>query len=193
MEKLLPRIQEDSELEDLISSNCSSYSYLHIITYCSYLCDCKRLTALHSSPRVSYEHARSPIQTAQAVFGCNCLLNDRSDENISSIHSIFVYRSNEKQCRLFNQILSENLSVDAGSRAKLYKNSLGKPMLFPRNLLYASQNKSKLFQSHRSLEGVKDMDTLVILVAASANLSSVLERQVNFLRLWLCNFNCCTL
>ena len=73
------------------------------------------------------------------------------------------------------------------------KNSLGKPMLFPRNLLYASQNKSKLFQSRRSLEGVKDMDTLVILVAASANLSSVLERQVNFLWLWLCNFNCCTL
>jgi hypothetical protein len=61
------------------------YIILHIVLI---LCDCKRLTALHSSPRVSYEHARSPIQTAQAVFGCNCLFNDRPDENISSIHSI---------------------------------------------------------------------------------------------------------
>ena len=36
------------------------------------------------------------------------------------------------------------------------------------NLLYASQNKSKSFQSNRLLEGVKDMDTLLILVAGSA-------------------------
>jgi hypothetical protein len=82
------------------------YISLHIVLI---LCDCKHLTALHSSPRVSYEHARSPIQTAQAVFGCKCLLNDRSDENISSIHRIFVCRSNEKRCRQFNHNLSENL------------------------------------------------------------------------------------
>jgi hypothetical protein len=43
------------------------------------------------------------------------------------------------------------------------------------------------------LEGVKDMDTLVILVAGSANMSSVLKRQLYFVCLWLCNFNCCTL
>ena len=64
------------------------------------------------------------------------------------------------------------------------------------NLLYASQNKSKSFQSNRLLEGVKDiMDALVILVAGSANrdLSSVLKRQLIFVRLWLCNFICCTL
>ena len=47
------------------------YISLHIVLI---LCTCKRLIALHSSPRVSYEHARSPIQTAPAVFGCNCLL-----------------------------------------------------------------------------------------------------------------------
>jgi hypothetical protein len=41
------------------------------------------------------------------------------------------------------------------------------------NLLYASQNKSKSFQSNRLLEGVKDMDTLLILDAGSAKFSKL--------------------
>ena len=50
--------------------------------------------------------------------------------------------------------------------SKKYKNSPGEPILFPRDLLYASQNKIKSFRSNGSLEGVKDVDTWVIPVAA---------------------------
>ena len=87
----------------------------------------------------------------------------------------------------------KNCSLMLVLASKKYKNSPGEPILFPRDLLYASQNKIKSFRSNGSLEGVKDVDTLVILVAASANLSSVLKRQLNFMRLRFCNFNCCTL
>ena len=51
--------------------------------------------------------------------------------------------------------------------------------IVPKKLAISSQNIIKSFQSNGSLEGVKDEDTLVILVAASANLSSVLKRQLN--------------
>jgi hypothetical protein len=96
------------------------YISLHFVLI---LCDCKPLkTAAFLSARVL--RARSVANTHEhAVFGCSCLSNDKSDEKILSIHSIFVYRSNEKRCRQFNHNLSENLFVDAASPAKSYENS----------------------------------------------------------------------
>ena len=130
---------------------------------------CKPLKALRSSPRVSYEHiARSPIPSD---FRCNCLLvlNDKSDfKNHLFISSLYADRMRNSGDNLITSCQENCWSMLVREQNNTIK-AFESRYCFPRNLLYAAQNKSKLFQSNRSLEGMKDMHTSVILVAGSAN------------------------
>ncbi len=142
------------------------YTLLHIILF---ECDCKPLNALHYSPRVSYEHvARSPIPKPKLFWAviiywminqmkitCRFIASLYTDRMRNDVDNLIT--SYQKIC--LSMLVSEQNNA---------KTALESRYCLQGNLLYASQNKNKSFQSNRLLEGVKDMDTLLILVAGSA-------------------------
>ncbi len=95
-----------------------------------------------------------------------------------------------------NHIFSENSSVYAGSRARYYKKCQEQPWradIVSKKIAVCFTEQKKLFQCNRSLEGVKDMDTLVILFSRISQLVFGFGKATYIYSASALPFNFCTL